>query len=158
MHALEIPARFVRGNADRALRELVTARRRSRPRASWMLAQHREEDLAFLAGFEQTVSVDVDGIGPTCFCHGSPRSDEECVTPQTPVERVREFMAGRDEQVVVTAHVHVQYDRTHRRSPLRRPGKRRGLPYDMGGSAYWALLGRTSSCVAPSTTSRTPSR
>ena len=62
---------------------------------------------AFLAGFEPTVSVDVDGLGPTCFCHGSPRSDEECVTERTPAERVREFMAGIDASVVVTGHVHV---------------------------------------------------
>ena len=73
-----------------------------------MLTQHADEDLAFLAGFEPTVTVDVDGLGPTCFCHGSPRSDEECVTERTPAERVHEFMAGVDASVVVTAHVHVQ--------------------------------------------------
>ena len=33
------------------------------------------------------------------------------MTPETPAERVREFMVDRDEQVVVTGHVHVQYDR-----------------------------------------------
>ena len=35
----------------------------------------------FLAGFEENVVVEVDGLGPVRFCHGSPRSDEECVTP-----------------------------------------------------------------------------
>jgi hypothetical protein len=40
------------------------------------------------------------------------RSDVECVTERTPAERVREFMAGLEERVVVTAHVHAQYDRT----------------------------------------------
>ena len=33
------------------------------------------------------------------------------MTPRTPEERVREFMAGVPERVVVTAHVHVSYDR-----------------------------------------------
>ena len=106
VRALEIPARFVRGNADRAVGTDTESRR-----GPWMASMHTEEDLAFLAGFEQTVSVDVDGLGPACFCHGSLRSDEACVTERTPAERVREFMTGVDERVVVTAHIHVRYDR-----------------------------------------------
>jgi hypothetical protein len=42
-----------------------------------MLAQHDVGDLEFVTSFEPTVSVSVDGLGPTLFCHGSPRSDEE---------------------------------------------------------------------------------
>jgi len=38
----------------------------------------------FLEGFEPTVEVEVDGLGPTLFCHGSPRSDEEIITSITP--------------------------------------------------------------------------
>ena len=106
VRALEIPARFVRGNADRAVGTDTESRG-----GPWMASMHTEEDLAFLAGFEQTVSVDVDGLGPACFCHGSLRSDEACVTERTPAERVREFMTGVDERVVVTAHIHVRYDR-----------------------------------------------
>ena len=105
-----------------------------------MTSQHTPDDLAFLAGFEPTVSVDVDGLGPTCFCHGSPRSDEECVTEQTPPERVREFMADVDERVVVTGHVHLPYDRELEGLRLIGPGSV-GLPYGGGSGAYWALLG-----------------
>ena len=141
VRSLDTPTRFVCGNADRALRALRDGEiERPTPRERWMLAHHREEDLAFLAGFEQTVSVVVDGLGATCFCHGSPRSDEECVTERTPAGRVREFMAGRDEKVVVTAHVHVQYDRTVDGVRLLCPGSV-GLPYEDGLCAYWAMLG-----------------
>ena len=38
-------------------------------------------------GFASHVVLDVDGLGPTRFVHGSPRSDEECVTPRTPADR-----------------------------------------------------------------------
>ncbi|HJR96012.1 MAG TPA: metallophosphoesterase family protein [Gaiellaceae bacterium] len=134
VRALEIPARFVRGNADR------TVGVDTEGRGPWMTSQHTPDDLAFLAGFEPTVSVDVDGLGPTCFCHGSPRSDEECVTEQTPPERVREFMAGVDERVVVTGHVHLRYDRELEGLRLLSPGSV-GLPYGDGSGAYWALLG-----------------
>ena len=134
VRALRIPARFVRGNGERAVGTLLEGR------GEWMAAMHSPEDLAFVRAFEQTVSVDVDGLGRTCFCHGSPRSDEECVTERTPAERVREFMAGREEQVVVTAHVHVQYDRTVDGVRLLSPGSV-GLPYEDEAGAYWALLG-----------------
>ena len=134
VRALEIPARFVRGNADRMVGVETEGR------GPWMTSQHTAEDLAFLAGFEPTVSVDVDGLGPTCFCHGSPRSDEECVTEQTPAERVREFMAGVDERVVVTGHVHLRNDRDVEGVRLLSPGSV-GLPYGDVPAAYWAVLG-----------------
>ena len=134
VRALEVPARFVCGNGDRAVGTLLEGR------GEWMTSMHTEEDLAFLAGFEQTVSVDVDGLGPTCFCHGSPRSDEELVTERTPAERVREFMAGVDARVVVTAHTHVRYDRQVDGIRLLNPGSV-GLPYEGERGAYWALLG-----------------
>jgi predicted phosphodiesterase len=136
VRGLGIPARFVRGNADR-----MVGVEDGSVRGPWMAARHTAKDLAFLATFEPTVTVDVDGLGPTCFCHGSPRSDEECVTERTPAERVREFMADREEQVVVTAHVHLQFDRAVDGIRSVGPGSV-GLPYgDQPGYAYWALLG-----------------
>jgi predicted phosphodiesterase len=142
VRALEIPARFVRGNADRAVLELAHDEFEGpSPRERWMLKQHVEGDVAVLAGFDPTVSVDVGGLGRTCFCHGSPRSDEECVTERTPAERVREFMEGVEATTVVTAHVHVSYDRTVDGIRVVGPGSV-GLPYEgRTGFAYWALLG-----------------
>ena len=52
VRSLSIPARFVRGNGDRAVGTLLEGR------GEWMAAAHSPEDMAFLAGFEQTVSVD----------------------------------------------------------------------------------------------------
>src|ERR1700752_4251484 len=69
VRALAIPVRFVRGNADRVLLELAREEHENpAPRERWMSAQHTADDLAFLADFEQTASVDVSGLDPTCFC------------------------------------------------------------------------------------------
>jgi predicted phosphodiesterase len=127
---------FIRGNADRALLE----GRRQTDRERWMQENHSPEALAFIGRFADQATVEVDGLGCVRFCHGSPRSDEECVTPETPEERVEEFMTGLDERVFVTAHVHIQFDR--RVSGLRsvNPGSV-GLPYEGRPGAYWALLG-----------------
>ena len=94
----------------------------------------------FVEGFEEHVVVDVEGLGPVRFTHGSPRSDEECVTPETPAERVREFMAGVPERVLVTAHVHIQFDREVEGVRSINAGSV-GLPYEGEPGAYWALLG-----------------
>jgi predicted phosphodiesterase len=134
--ASRLEARFVRGNADRALLENVSSTERER----WMQAHHTPEMRDFLAGFEDYVVVDVDGLGPVRFCHGSPRSDEECVTPETPEARVREFSAGVAERVIVTAHVHIQFDREVAGIRSVNAGSV-GLPYEGRRGAYWAVLG-----------------
>ena len=159
VRGLEIPARFVSGNADRALLELRNGEVESpTDRERWMLAQHLEEDLALLGTFEPTVLVEVDGVGATCFSHGSPRSDEECVTERTPPERVREFMEGVDASVVVTAHVHVSYERTV--AGVRRSGPGASGSRARAGRAQaptGLCSARMSSCAGRSTTSRRPS-
>jgi predicted phosphodiesterase len=129
-------ARFVRGNAERAVLE----NKSSTEREQWMQANHTPEMREFLAGFEQHVAVEVDGLGPVRVCHGSPRTDEECVTPETPESRVREFSEGVDERVIVTAHVHIQFDREVAGIRSVNAGSV-GLPYEGRPGAYWALLG-----------------
>lgn len=129
-------ARFVRGNADRAVLEEVSETEKEQ----WMQARHTDEMRAFLAGFDEHVVVDVDGLGAVRFCHGSPRTDEECVTPETPEERVREFSQGVEERVIVTGHVHIQFDREVAGIRSVNSGSV-GLPYEGRPGAYWAMLG-----------------
>jgi putative phosphoesterase len=130
---------FVRGNSERELleRKLIDS-----DVARWQHAQHDHPVLReYVESTEAHQSVEIDGLGPTLFCHGSPRSDEECVTVATPVERVAEFTADVEEACVVTAHTHMQYDRRVGKTRLLNPGSV-GLPYEPeAGNAYWALLG-----------------
>ena len=129
-------ARFVRGNSDRAVLENVSETEKEQ----WMQARHTDEMRQFLAGFDEHVVVEVVGLGPVRFCHGSPRTDEECVTPETPEERVREFSQGVGERVIVTGHVHIQFDREVAGIRSVNSGSV-GLPYEGRPGAYWALLG-----------------
>ena len=129
-------ARFVRGNADRAVLENVSETEREQ----WMQAHHTDEMREFLGTFEEQLVVDVDDLGPVRFCHGSPRTDEECVTPETPEERVREFSAGVDERVIVSGHVHIQFDREVAGIRSVNSGSV-GLPYEGKSGAFWAIFG-----------------
>jgi predicted phosphodiesterase len=134
---LPVPALFVRGNAERALlesKEEPTARQR------WLVERHTEDDLELIGTFAERLSVDVDGLGRVCFCHGSPRSDEELVTPETPEDRLRAATAGISESVLVTAHTHVQFDRQLAGIRSINAGSV-GMPYEGRPGAYWAMLG-----------------
>jgi predicted phosphodiesterase len=130
-------ALFVRGNAERALLEPA-----AEPigRERWLRRQHSEEAIAFLSTFAERVSVSIDGLGPVCFCHGSPRSDEELVTPETPIDRIRDLTARITERVLVTAHVHLQFDRRVAGVRSVNAGSV-GMPYEPESGAYWAVLG-----------------
>jgi predicted phosphodiesterase len=130
---------LVRGNSER---ELLEHKLLDSDVAVWEHQQHDDTALRdYVRSTQLQVAVDVDGLGPTLFCHGSPRSDEECVTRATPAERVEEFTAGVDEGCIVMAHTHMQYDRRVGETRLLNPGSV-GLPYELEpGNAYWALLG-----------------
>ena len=134
---LELPARFVRGNAERGLLDPATG---ATPRRSWLLERHDADDLAFLASFEEHVVVEIGKLGPVRFCHGSPRGDIELVTPETPEARIREMTVGVDERVVVTAHTHLQFDREVAGIRSVNAGSV-GMAYEALPGAYWALLG-----------------
>ena len=139
LHPWRDRVRFVRGNSER---ELVERKLIDSDVARWEHEQH--DDPVLREYIDRTRSqevVEVDGLGPTRFCHGSPRSDEECVTVETPVDRVVDFTAGVHEGCIVTAHTHMQYDRRVGETRLLNPGSV-GLPYELEpGHAYWALLG-----------------
>jgi predicted phosphodiesterase len=141
-------ARFVRGNADREIVEAFDAGRdriedehdpaaRAAVFAAARLSQsHRD----FLAEFEQAVELELDGLGPAIFCHGSPRSDTEIVTTVTPEARLAEVLRAVAQPLVVCGHTHRQFDRRVDGHRVLNAGSV-GMPYEGRAGAYWALLG-----------------
>ena len=135
---------FIRGNADRRLLELADGRDAEgddspTEREQWLSREHAGR-LDFLRQFVEQAVVEIEGLGAVRFCHGSPRTDEECVTPRTPVKRLRELREGVSERIIVTAHTHLQFDRKIDGMRSINPGSV-GMPYEEHIAAYWALLG-----------------
>jgi len=137
--ALGTRARFVLGNSDR---EVVDAfdRRHADRWAAFTAGQISRVQRDFLASFASTIELDVDGLGSTLFCHGSPRSDTENITLITSDDRLREVLGGVEQPVVVCGHTHQQFDRTIDGRRVINAGSV-GLPYEGRPGAYWALLG-----------------
>jgi len=133
------PAIFVAGNGERALRELRDGREGDE-REYWMRDHHSPETHAFLEAAVGSAVVAVAGLGPVRFCHGSPRSDIELVTPETPAERVRSLVQGVPEHVLLTGHTHLQFDRRVAGIRSINPGSV-GMPYHELRGAFWAILG-----------------
>ena len=127
---------FVRGNAESALLRRTADSDTDR----WMLERHSPGRLAQIESFAGAVTVEVAGIGSVFVCHGSPRGDQELVTPETPDVRMRAVLAGAEADVLVTAHVHLQYERTVVGVTSMNAGSI-GLQYGGTPAAYWAEIG-----------------
>jgi predicted phosphodiesterase len=144
----EVGGRCVMGNADRQMVEDFDAARKPADTDDEMMramlgavVQIDRADRDYLAAFEPTVTVDVDGIGPVLFCHGSPRGDEEMITRATPPERLAPMLEGVGERVVVCGHTHQQFDLRCGDQRVLNAGSV-GMPYEGVAAAFWLLLGR----------------
>ena len=141
---LDLPVRWVRGNADR---EVVAhfdrgdtdpsvygpdapAQRADAFTAARISRAHRD----LMAGFEDLVRLD-----GALYCHGSPRSDDEIITAVTPGDRLVPMVAAVPEALIVCGHTHHQFE-------LRAGDKRVvnagsvGMPYEGRDGAFWLLV------------------
>jgi putative phosphoesterase len=127
---------WVRGNADRVL---ANGGADAGPADAWCSEQMSAEQRRFLGSLPDTCVLDVDTLGSVCFCHGSPRSDDEILTVQTPDDRLVAVLAGVGQNVIVHGHTHIPYDRRVGARRIVCPGSI-GMPYGETG-AHWAIFG-----------------
>jgi putative phosphoesterase len=133
---------FIRGNCDREM----AAPPGTPPttawgeRTKWATARCTESQVRFLAGLPTTATLDVNGLGATLFCHGSPRRDDEILTRLSSDDRLQAASTGFAHAVVVSGHTHVQYDRRALGRRWVNPGSV-GMAYEAQPGAYWALFG-----------------
>lgn len=126
-------ARFVRGNCELLVLEGASADH------LWARARLDDEQRTRISRWPATLSLDVDGLGPTLFCHATPRSEEEILTPESPGAEWREALAGVTQRTVVCGHTHLQFDFSVAGIRVVNPGSV-GAP-TVRPVAWWALLG-----------------
>jgi predicted phosphodiesterase len=136
----------VMGNGDREMVEAFDAiAAGGRPQArfqviAWAAEQLDRAHRDVLAAYVPTVTVEVDGIGPTLVCHGSPRDDNEILTTFTGADRLGPILEVVDERTIVCGHTHRQFDREVAGHRIVNAGAV-GMPYEGDAAAFWALLG-----------------
>ena len=129
--------RFVRGNADREVAD--GGGRIPEPVRAWLSERADPFLRATLRAWPEQVELEVDGLGPTLFCHATARNDEEIFTELTPDDIVAAMFVGAP-GVAVVGHTHMQADRRVDGRRIVNAGSV-GLPYEGRAGAYWALLG-----------------
>ncbi|MDQ6898867.1 MAG: metallophosphatase family protein [Candidatus Dormibacteraeota bacterium] len=137
--------RFVMGNADRELTRIWDGGEAPPgfmgELAAWAARRLDQQQRDFLASFEPVVDSEVAGLGRVLFCHGTPASDEEIVTPETPEAVLAEFLDTSTADIVVGGHTHMQMNRSIAGTRFVNAGSV-GMPYG-GTGAFWLLLGPT---------------
>jgi predicted phosphodiesterase len=133
---------FIRGNGDRWV---AGANERDIPESltaevRWCAERLDARQLAEVYAWPLTTVLPVDGVGDVLFCHATPRSDMELVTPWTPIDEVMETLVAVAQETVVCGHIHVSYERAVGRKSLVNPGSV-GRPNQRPLAAYWARLG-----------------
>jgi putative phosphoesterase len=141
----DLPVQFLRGNGDRAVLEEMAGAEASgvpepfREVVRWSARQLQPEHERQLAGWPQTLQLEIPGLGQVLFCHATPRNDTEIFTRLTPESRLLPVFAGLDAAVVVCGHTHMQFDRMIGNMRVVNAGSV-GMPYGEQG-ADWLLLG-----------------
>ena len=143
--SLEIPVRFIKGNADR---EIVAQMAGEDAGAvphdvleiiRWVAGQLTPEQGQLLADWPLTYQAEVEGVGQVLFCHATPRNDTDVFTRLTPEARLLPIFAGVQADLVVCGHTHMQFDRLVGRVRVVNAGSV-GMPYGEPG-ACWLWLG-----------------
>ncbi len=127
----ELNCPVVMGNADDWLltgfdsgAENIPEERRVRMDAvrDWQLTKLSEGDLDFLRAFQATVQIKLDGERTLLCYHGSPKSFDHVILPQTPDEEVRGYLEPQEPMMYTGGHTHMQFIRHFGRTFHFNPG------------------------------------
>ena len=154
--ALDLPAQFIHGNCELAMLALMNAPSEEavtywgtssgaplpeqyRPGYRWTAREIQPEFQTVIASWPKTVRLWIAGLGDVLFCHGTPRSETELFTRESPPERLLTQIEPLGVSVVVCGHTHMQFDRRIGSTRVVNAGSV-GMPFGEPG-AYWAMLG-----------------
>jgi putative phosphoesterase len=101
----------------------------------WVWDQLGQEPSEWLTALPMHLVLD-----DVLFCHATPRSDTEIVTPVTTDDELARILVGVEQELVVAGHTHMQQDRLVDRWRFVNPGSV-GRPYEDAPGAYWAIVG-----------------
>lgn len=89
----------------------------------WMLdTQLSQSDQDFIATFQPTVEIALEGGRKLLAFHGTPRSFDEVIVPLTSDDEVRTYLQPRDDVIYTGGHTHVQFMRHFGRTFHFNPG------------------------------------
>ena len=88
----------------------------------WQLTKLTENDLSFIRSFKPTVQIKLDDEHILFCYHGSPKSFDHVILPQTPDEEVRGYLETQENVIYTGGHTHMQFVRHFGRTFHFNPG------------------------------------
>lgn len=88
----------------------------------WQLTKLTENDLTFIRTFKPTVQIKLDDERTLLCYHGSPKSFDHVILPQTPDEEVRGYLEPKEQMIYTGGHTHMQFIRHFGRTFHFNPG------------------------------------
>jgi predicted phosphodiesterase len=89
---------------------------------AWSLAQLSESDVVFVQQFHSTLEIPLEAEKKLLCFHGSPRSFDEIILPDTPGDVIRQYLGGYDATLLTGGHTHTQQMRRLGNSWYFNPG------------------------------------
>ena len=136
----------IRGNAEFYLLDYGTPRAPTEwrdlqeyPMFAWLSRQFSDRWKTVIAAWPDSLQLRLPDAPPVRVVHGSPRYPAEGIYPTSADEEIAEFLAGVDEEVVITGHTHLPLERKSGRWCIFNPGSV-GMPIDGLFSASYLLL------------------
>jgi putative phosphoesterase len=129
---------WVRGNGERETVACFDGADAADVASDWAPWTSREIDRVWrdrMAAWP--IALELDGV---CFCHASPRADDENLTRATPDAALLSAIAGTAARVVVGGHTHQQFVRTLSDGRVVANAGSVGLPYEGRPGAFWMLV------------------
>lgn len=96
---------------------------------AWALARLSPADREYIAAFQPTVSIPLDGDATLLCYHGSPQSFKDPIRATTSDDDLARMLTGCDAHVYAGGHTHIQLLRRFGTSLVLNPGSV-GLAYD----------------------------
>jgi predicted phosphodiesterase len=88
----------------------------------WQLTKLSENDLSFIRTFQPTIQMKLDDERTLLCYHGSPKSFDHVILPQTPDEEVRGYLEPHEQMIYTGGHTHMQFIRHFGRTFHFNPG------------------------------------
>jgi putative phosphoesterase len=132
------PVNWVRGNGERetvACYDGVHQQQATSDWAPWtsqMIDRRWRDQMA-----SWPIALQLDGV---CFCHGSPRADDEILTRETPPDRLAAAIDGQPASLLIGGHTHQQFVTTLPDGRIVANAGSVGLPYEGRPGAFWMIV------------------
>jgi putative phosphoesterase len=108
--------------------------------AEWTLAQVTPERRAFIDTLLPFARIDLDGVGVCCY-HGSPKSYNDQILPNTSEEQIERWFDGIDAPILIGGHTHRQMLRRWNGRIIINPGSVsltfERMPIEHGSTRPW---------------------